>query len=62
MNVKARLSFLESLVAEFGNGLSWKRIIHFVVTNKAFEHKDGGVRDAVKSLIVTLMAVSKLFF
>lgn len=62
VNVKARLSFLESLVAEFGNGLSWKRIIHFVVTNKAFEHKDGGVRDAVKSLIVTLMAVSKLFF
>ena len=61
VNVKARLSFLESLVAEFGNGLSWKRIIHFVVTNKAFEHKDGGVRDAVKSLIVTLMAVSKLF-
>ena len=62
VNVKARLSFLESLVAEFGNGLSWKRIIHFVVTNKAFEHRDGGVRDAVKSLIVTLMAVSKLFF
>ena len=62
VNVKARLSFLESLVAEFGNGLSWKRIIHFVVTNKAFDHKDGGVRDAVKSLIVTLMAVSKLFF
>lgn len=60
VNVKARLSFLESLVAEFGNGLSWKRIIHFVVTNKAFEHKDGGVRDAVKSLIVTLMAVSKV--
>jgi hypothetical protein len=61
VNVKARLVFLESLVAEFGNGLSWKRIINFVVTNKAFEHKDGGVRDAVKSLIVTLMAVSKLF-
>ena len=56
--VKARLNFLENLAAEFGMGLGWKRMIDFVVSNDIFDHKDGGVRDAVKSFIVTLMAVS----
>jgi len=56
--VKARLNFLENLAAEFGIGLGWKRMIDFVVSNDVFDHKDGGVRDAVKSFIVTLMAVS----
>lgn len=55
--VKARLDFLERLAAEFGTDVAWKRIIDFVVSNRAFEHKDGGVRDSVKSLIATLMAV-----
>mmetsp|Transcript_9562 Transcript_9562/g.20172 ORF Transcript_9562/g.20172 Transcript_9562/m.20172 type:complete len:660 (+) Transcript_9562:182-2161(+) len=55
--VKARLCFLENLAAEFGDGVAWKRIIEFIKCQKAFEHKDGGVRDAAKSLVVTLMAV-----
>ncbi len=56
--VKTRLTFLEDLAAEFGTDLGWKRMIDFVESNNVFDHKDGGVRDAVKSFIVTLMAVS----
>ncbi|KAL7547432.1 hypothetical protein ACHAWF_010746 [Thalassiosira exigua] len=55
--VKARLVFLENLVTEFGDGIGWKRVVEFAKGQKAFEHKDGGVRDAAKSLIVTLMTV-----
>ena len=58
--VKARLHFLENLAAEFGDGVAWKRVIEFAKGQKAFEHKDGGVRDAAKSLVVTLMTVSSL--
>lgn len=56
--VKARLQFLEHLAAEFGEGVAWKRLVDFVKGHHAFEHKDGGVRDAAKSLVVTLMMVS----
>ncbi|KAL3811339.1 hypothetical protein ACHAXA_007404 [Cyclostephanos tholiformis] len=55
--VKARLTFLESFAAEFGTGIPWRRIVDFAISSNAFEHKDGGVRDSAKSLIVTLMAV-----
>ena len=55
--VKARLQFLEHLVAEFGEDVACKRMVAFAKVQKAFEHKDGGVREASKSLIVVLMAV-----
>lgn len=60
--IKSRLGFLEKLAAEFAqvDGLIvWKKIINFVVTSNVFDHKDEGVRDASKSLIITLMAVSE---
>ena len=57
--VKARLRFLENVAAEFGKEVSWKRAIEFAKLHKAFEHKDGGVRDAAKSLVVTLVVVRK---
>ena len=57
--VKARLSFLGNMAAEFGKEVSWKRAIEFAKLHKAFEHKDGGVRDAAKSLVVTLVVVIK---
>lgn len=60
--VKARLHFLEHLVAEeshFGDGVAWKRLVEFTTGAKALEHKDGGVRGAAKSLIVALMVVSR---
>jgi len=56
--VKARLHFLEHLAAEYGDKIAWKRVIEFAKGQKAFEHKDGGVRDAAKSVVVTLMTVS----
>ena len=59
--IKARLCFLHNLAMEFGNDVEWKRIVHFVVKNSSFDHREEGVRDAAKSLIVTLMAVSDLF-
>lgn len=55
--IKARLCFLDNLSAEFVHGVEWKRIVNFVVTNSSFDHKEEGVRDAAKSLTVTLMAV-----
>ena len=56
-SVKARLNLLENLAAEFGDGVNGKRVVEFTKGHKTFEHKDGGVRDAAKSLIVTLMVV-----
>ena len=56
--VKARLHFIENLATEFGDCVAWKRVVEFAKGQKAFEHKDGGVRDAAKSLIVTLVVVS----
>jgi hypothetical protein len=55
--IKARLCFLDNLSAEFVHGVEWKRIVNFVVANSSFDHKEEGVRDAAKSLTVTLMAV-----
>ena len=55
--LKARLAFLESFAAEFGTGVPWKKIVDFVMSSNVFEHKDGGVRDSARSLVVTLMAV-----
>jgi len=54
---KARIQFLENLVAEFGNNVSWERAIEFTKSSKAFDHRDSGVRDAAKSLVLTLMMV-----
>lgn len=59
-SMKARLCFLDNLAAEFAHA-EWKRIVHFVVKNNSFYHKEESVRDAAKSLIVTLMVVSILF-
>jgi hypothetical protein len=55
--VKAKLTLLESFAAEFGTGIPWKRIVEFAISSNAFEHKDGGVRDSARCLVVTLMAV-----
>ena len=56
--IKARLCFLDNLAAEFADGVEWKRIANFVLTYRSFDHKEEGLRDAAKSLVVTLMAVS----
>ena len=56
--VKARLHFLEKMCAEFGDGVAWKKCVDFALTNKVFEHKEVGVRDASKTLIVTLVAAN----
>ena len=55
--VKSRLTFLENMAAEFGQEVSWKRSVEFTKAHKSFEHKDGGVRAAARSLIVTLTAI-----
>ena len=49
---------LEKMCAEFGEGVNWKKCVEFTKTNKVFEHKEVGVRDAFKSLIVTLIAAN----
>jgi hypothetical protein len=56
--LRARLHFLENLAAEFGEDVAWKRVLAFSKGHKAFAHKDGGTRDAAKSLTVSLMMVS----
>ena len=55
--VKSRLTFLENMAAEFGQEVSWKRSVEFTKNHKSFEHKDGSVRAAARSLIVTLTAI-----
>ncbi len=55
--IRARLQFLENLSAEFGVDVAWKRIIEFAKVSKAFDHRDGRVRDAAKSLVITLAKV-----
>lgn len=55
--VKARLHFLEHIAAEFEHDMAWERAVEFTKGQKCFEHKDGGVRDAAKSLVVTLMVI-----
>lgn len=55
--IRARLQFLENLSAEFGVDVAWKRIIEFAKVSKAFDHRDGSVRDAAKSLVLTLAKV-----
>lgn len=54
---KARIQFLENLLAEFGDNVSWERAIEFTKSSKAFDHRDSGVREAAKSLVLTLMMV-----
>ena len=56
-SVRARLQFLENLSAEFGVDVAWKKIIDFAKTSKAFDHRDGSVRDAAKSLVMTLAMI-----
>ena len=55
--VRARLQFLENLSAEFGVDVAWKKIIDFAKVSKAFDHRDGSVRDAAKSLVMTLATI-----
>ncbi|KAL7500834.1 hypothetical protein ACHAWT_008751 [Skeletonema menzelii] len=55
--VRARLQFLEDLSAEFGVDVAWKKIIDFAKSAKAFDHRDGSVRDAAKSLVMTLATI-----
>lgn len=55
--VRARLQFLENLCAEFGVDVAWKKIVDFAKVSKAFDHRDGSVRDAAKSLVMTLATV-----
>ena len=55
--IKARLLLIEHLTAEFGNEVPLKRVVDFVLASKAFDHKDVTVRDAVKAVILSLMAV-----
>eukprot|EP00984_Skeletonema_dohrnii_P019677 scaffold9468_cov130-Skeletonema_dohrnii-CCMP3373.AAC.3 len=55
--VRARLHFLENLSAEFGVDVAWKKIIDFALLSKAFDHRDGSVRDAAKSLVMTLATI-----
>ncbi len=55
--VRARLQFLENLCAEFGIDVAWKKIVDFAKVSKAFDHRDGGVRDAAKSLVMTLATI-----
>ena len=59
--LRARLTFLENIVAEFKEDVNWKPILRLLLGQKAFDHKDGGVRDAAKSLVISLMMVSLLF-
>jgi hypothetical protein len=56
--VRARLQFLENLSAEFGVEVSWKRCVDFAKGSNAFDHRDGSVRDAAKSLLITLARVN----
>jgi predicted nucleic-acid-binding protein len=55
--IKARLQFLDHLIAEFGDEVMLKRVLDFVKSSKAFDHKDVGVREAAKAVILTLMVV-----
>lgn len=55
--VRARLQFLENLCAEFGVDVAWKKIVDFAKVSKAFDHRDGSVRDAAKSLVMTLATI-----
>ena len=55
--VRARLEFLQNLSAEFGVDMTWKKSIVFAKECKAFDHRDGSVRDAAKALAVTLAKI-----
>ena len=55
--MRARLEFLQNLSAEFGVDVAWKKSIDFAKGCKSWEHRDGSVRDAAKSLAITLAKV-----
>ncbi|KAL3789752.1 hypothetical protein HJC23_006745 [Cyclotella cryptica] len=55
--IKARLQFLENLIADFDERVPWNRVIDFAKASKAFDHKDVAVRDAAKSVVITLMVI-----
>ena len=56
--VRARLEFLQNLSAEFGVDVAWKKSIDFAKGCKAFDHRDGSVREAAKALAITLAKVA----
>ena len=53
-SVRARLEFLQNLSAEFGVDVMWKKSMDFAKGCKSFDHRDGSVREAAKSLAITL--------
>ena len=55
--VRARLEFLQNLSAEFGVDIAWKKSIDFAKGCKSFDHRDGSVREAAKSLAITLAKI-----
>ena len=55
--VRARLEFLQNLSAEFGVDVAWKKSIDFAKGCKAFDHRDGSVRDAAKALVIALAKI-----
>eukprot|EP00956_Cyclotella_meneghiniana_P011003 scaffold15417_cov71-Cyclotella_meneghiniana.AAC.4 len=55
--VKARLQFLEHLIAEFNDQVPFRRVLDFAKSSKSFDHKDIGVRDATKAVVLMLMMV-----
>ncbi|KAL7454266.1 hypothetical protein ACHAWC_005892 [Mediolabrus comicus] len=57
-SVRARLEFLQNLSAEFGvDVVEWKKSIDFAKGCKSFDHRDGSVREAAKSLAITLAKI-----
>jgi hypothetical protein len=56
-SVRARLEFLQNLSAEFGVDVAWKKSIDFAKGCKSFDHRDGSVREAAKSLAITLAKI-----
>ena len=55
--LRARLQLLANLSAEFGVDVQWKKSIEFSKVSKAFDHRDGSVRDAAKALVLTLATI-----
>ena len=56
-SVRARLEFLQNLSAEFGVDVMWKKSMDFAKGCKSFDHRDGSVREAAKSLAITLAKI-----
>lgn len=58
--VKARLEWLDKLAVETHSqamDVPWSRLLEFAKASRAFDHKDAAVRDAAKSLAITLSVI-----